>query len=275
MRWTGQIFWLLAFDAYAASHLLPAFTAKISAIGPVGSRIQLQQRNCSRFSRDFLRRSTFSSSQRTGLRTSGLRLKVQDYLIKCQRCCQDSVVETSRGPQNETRTERFCITSFLQLRESDLLGLECFPKRRIAQLSFFFLRRSFFACSRVCCESAQASRTARRLQERMRWTGQIFWLLAFMTVNYRLTSPSSRLHPEILSAIGPMGSRIQLQQRNCSRFSRDFLRRSTFSSSQRTGTRTSGLRFERQDYLINCQRPASDADALQSFNDKNYNRIQA
>ena len=50
-----------------------------------------------------------------------------------------------------------------------------------------------------------------------------------------------------------MGSRIQLQQRNCSRFSRDFLRRSTFSSSQRTETTTSGLRFERQDYLINCQ----------------------
>jgi len=47
-----------------------------------------------------------------------------------------------------------------------------------------------------------------------------------------------------------MGSRIQLQQRNCSRFSRDFLRRSTFPSSQRTETRTSGLRFEGQDYLI-------------------------
>src|SRR5437762_13197738 len=26
MRWTGQIFWLLASDACAASHLLPAFT---------------------------------------------------------------------------------------------------------------------------------------------------------------------------------------------------------------------------------------------------------
>src|SRR5213080_1626877 len=26
MRWTGQIFWLLAFGACAASHLLPAFT---------------------------------------------------------------------------------------------------------------------------------------------------------------------------------------------------------------------------------------------------------
>src|SRR5947199_1231237 len=47
-----------------------------------------------------------------------------------------------------------------------------------------------------------------------------------------------------------MGSRIQLQQRNCSRVSRDFLRRSTFPSSQRTGTRTTGLRLDRQDYLI-------------------------
>src|SRR5439155_9320273 len=47
---------------------------------------------------------------------------------------------------------------------------------------------------------------------RMRWTGQIFWLLAL---------PSSRLHPRKLSRIGPWGSRIQLQQRNCSRFSRD------------------------------------------------------
>jgi hypothetical protein len=26
MRWTGQIFWLLAYDAYSAPHLPPAFT---------------------------------------------------------------------------------------------------------------------------------------------------------------------------------------------------------------------------------------------------------
>jgi len=85
MRWTGQIFWLLAYDACAAPHLLPAFTPEMaSTIGPMGSRIQLQQRNCSRFSRDFLRRSTFSSSQRTGTRTSGLRFEGQDYLINCQ-----------------------------------------------------------------------------------------------------------------------------------------------------------------------------------------------
>src|SRR4051812_32720524 len=51
----------------------------------------------------------------------------------------------TRSPASETdalpgtnQTERFCITSFLQLRESDLFG-----RGRIAQLSFFFLRRSF------------------------------------------------------------------------------------------------------------------------------------
>src|SRR5437764_527928 len=103
MRWTGQIFWLLASDACVASHLLPAFTASAGAqasclwgqrtscpllpsltIGPMGSRIQLQQRNCSRFSRDFLRRSTFSSSQRTGSRTSGLRFVFQDLFNQSQ-----------------------------------------------------------------------------------------------------------------------------------------------------------------------------------------------
>src|SRR6266850_3228560 len=73
-----------------------------------------------------------------------------------------------------------------------------------------------------------------------------------MPVRHRTFFPPS---PPRVSGIGPMGSRIQLQQRNCSRFSRDFLRRSTFSSSQRTETTTSGLRFERQDYLINCQAP--------------------
>ena len=73
-----------------------------------------------------------------------------------------------------------------------------------------------------------------------------------------------------------MGSRIQLQQRNCSRFSRDFLRRSTFSSSQRTETTTSGLRFVRQDYLINCQAPGVRLGGRPAnFNDKNYDCIQA
>jgi hypothetical protein len=41
---------------------------------------------------------------------------------------------------------------------------------RIAQLSFFFLRRSFF-------ESSAHAAT------RMSWTGRIFWLLAFGAVD--------------------------------------------------------------------------------------------
>ena len=48
-------------------------------------------------------------------------------------------------------------------------------KRRIAQLSFFLLRRSF-CCSRVC-ETRRGR--AQRDRYRMRWTGQIFWLLAY------------------------------------------------------------------------------------------------
>jgi len=47
------------------THLLPAFTPECFRGLALGSRIQLQQRNCSRFARDFSRRSTFSSSQRT------------------------------------------------------------------------------------------------------------------------------------------------------------------------------------------------------------------
>jgi hypothetical protein len=40
-------------------HLLPAFTRRRGDGLALGSRIQLQQRNCSRFARDFSRRSTF------------------------------------------------------------------------------------------------------------------------------------------------------------------------------------------------------------------------
>src|SRR5437899_10163897 len=102
-----------------------------------------------------------------------------------------------------------------------------------------------------------------------------FRLSQLSTLNSQLASPSSRLHrisrstgilpvgpTDILSVASvtagykpagpepndwPMGSCIQLQQRNCSRFARDFLRRSTFSSSQRTKSRSSGLRSALQD----------------------------
>src|SRR5437867_305762 len=103
MRWTGQIFWLLAYDACAAPHLLPAFTPKVlRGLAQLGSRIQLQQRNCSRFSRDFLRRSTFPSSQRTGSRSSGLRLALQELFNQpsnnCFLCHQLNLALTSLSP---------------------------------------------------------------------------------------------------------------------------------------------------------------------------------
>src|SRR5213593_2224362 len=123
-----------------------------------------------------------------------------------------------------------------------------FSKRRIAQLSFFFLRRSFFVggfCSGVCVKRRAANTAAPTT--RMRWTGQIFCLLAYDACAAPHLVPA--FTPEIFSGIGPVGSRIQLQQRNCSRFSRDFLRRSTFSSSQRTESRSSGSRSGTQDLI--------------------------
>jgi len=77
------------------------------------------------------------------------------------------------------QTERFRITSYLQLRELDLLGRH--RRRCIVQLSFFFLRRSFFArrsCSGIRRGERRAADTAAPTT-RMRWTGQIFWLLAY------------------------------------------------------------------------------------------------
>src|ERR1700730_727543 len=126
---------------------------------------------------------------------------------------------------------------------------------RIAQLSFFFSRRSFF---KRRPQKVGGHRPPLQENARMRWTGQIFWLLAFEEVEgfaverLRETEkpscfstpqpinastdlpPSSRLHRRLASNDWPLGSCIQLQQRNCSRFPRDFLRRSTFLSSQRT-----------------------------------------
>jgi hypothetical protein len=69
------------------------------------------------------------------------------------------------------QTERFCITSYLQLRELDLLGRHV--RHCIVQLSFFFLRRSFFArgfCSGVRRGERRAADTAAPTT-RMRWTG--------------------------------------------------------------------------------------------------------
>jgi len=98
MRWTGQIFWLLAYDACAARTFFPPSPTKLSGIGPMGSRIQLQQRNCSRFARDFLRRPTFPSSQRTGTRSSASRSGTQD-LFSAQPQTADPVGQWNRRPR--------------------------------------------------------------------------------------------------------------------------------------------------------------------------------
>jgi ADP-L-glycero-D-manno-heptose 6-epimerase len=69
----------------------------------------------------------------------------------------------------------------------------------------------------------------------------------------RLTSrrtPSSRLHPRTFSGIGPKGSRIQLQQRNCSGFTPDFSRRSTVSNSQRTKSAIAACASALKIYLV-------------------------
>jgi ADP-L-glycero-D-manno-heptose 6-epimerase len=97
MRWNGRIFWLLASGPAPAGRTFfppsPLFcggsrvgcATKVSQASrlplqrlALGSRIQLQQRNCSRFARDFSRRSTLSSSQRTVPTSSRLRLAAQD-----------------------------------------------------------------------------------------------------------------------------------------------------------------------------------------------------
>src|SRR4029453_17938894 len=88
MRGSGQIFWFLAFEAVGSfSFRIEKWKRSLYAVSPLilnsqlstdlafsppsppahnlrtndwlmGSRIQLQQRNCSRFTRDFSRRST-------------------------------------------------------------------------------------------------------------------------------------------------------------------------------------------------------------------------
>src|SRR5437870_6335034 len=99
------------------THLLPAFTVFLwrqpyrlhnqraagdtpatTTIGPWEVVSQLQQRNCSRFARDFLRRSTFSSSQRTAPRSSGLRSALQDLFNRlCPRLVLLSICSSPAG----------------------------------------------------------------------------------------------------------------------------------------------------------------------------------
>jgi hypothetical protein len=64
----------------------PPSPPKVRGLAQLGSCIQLQQRNCSRFARDFLRRSTFPSSQRTGSRSIRLRAALQDLFRSYPAC---------------------------------------------------------------------------------------------------------------------------------------------------------------------------------------------
>jgi hypothetical protein len=86
---------------------------------------------------------------------------------------------------------------------------------------------------------------------RMRWTGQIFWLLAYDAWAWHRTFfppslpktsgnwPKWEVVSSYSSATAPDSHGISCAD-------------PLFTSSQRTGTRSSGLRFERQDYLITC-----------------------
>src|ERR1043166_6800720 len=98
MRWKGRIFWLLAFGIAFATRIFfppsPSTRAKRLALG---SCIQLQQRNCSRFARDFSRRSTFFSSQRTSHRSSRLRFVAQDLFNQPRKSAAMSTSDTSRN----------------------------------------------------------------------------------------------------------------------------------------------------------------------------------
>src|SRR6266567_4795766 len=94
------------------THLHPAFTPESFRGLAMGSRIQLQQRNCSRFARDFLRRSTFSSSQRTASRSSGLRSALQDLFNRlCPRLvllliCSSRAELVSSAPISRSRCRK-------------------------------------------------------------------------------------------------------------------------------------------------------------------------
>src|SRR6266480_4675614 len=103
---------------------------------------------------------------------------------------------------NETNNNQhgghFHITSFLQFLRGGLVS----PKRNRPRLSFFFLRRSFFA--RRCRRSAVTDRRYKRGTNEVERTNILASGLR------RLTSrrmPSSRLHPREFSGIGSKGSR--------------------------------------------------------------------
>jgi len=118
--------------------------------------------------------------------------------------------------------------------------------RELAQLSFFFLRRSFFElCSRPGLSERIRSRRQSAVATAHEWGGPVeysgFWLSVREIAGPTFLPPSPSSVAAALSAAQPqfrrqnschyndwlLGNRIQLQQRNCSGFAPDFSRRST------------------------------------------------
>ena len=82
MRWTGQIFWLLASDACAASHLLPAFTSEtFRGLAQWEVVSSYSSATAPEFHGISCADPLFQARKELGPRTSGLHFKGQDYLI--------------------------------------------------------------------------------------------------------------------------------------------------------------------------------------------------
>ena len=140
-------------------------------------------------------------------------------------------------------SERFFCTSNPPVSRGELAA------EPFAPLSFFFLRRSFFAvrAGRADSESGYSEGGPQKVKsgfsvtlaneaDRFEYSGS--WLAArrFFGLTFFPPSPlvKNRRRHACLYNDWLVGNRIQLQQRNCSGFTPDFSRRSTVSNSQRT-----------------------------------------
>ena len=103
---------------------------------------------------------------------------------------------------------------------------------RIAQLSFFFLRRSFFVP---------------RVRGRMRWTGQIFWLLAYDACAARTFFP-----PSPPKAFGDWPWEVVSSYSSATAPGSHGISRADplFQADKELSSRTTGLRFSVQDLFI-------------------------
>jgi len=86
MRWTGQIFWLLAFGACAASHLLPAFTPEKNFQGLAQWEVVSSYSSATAPDSHGISCADplFQARKELEPRSSGLRFQRQDYLITYQ-----------------------------------------------------------------------------------------------------------------------------------------------------------------------------------------------